>query len=230
MRLLGLFNFFKECRFCFLSVILSVIKIIEVVTSMKIRVLIGLMLFLLLSYGTVGQQFRHDMRESLLRLEVVQSTDAQFVFNTHQSILMGQIIPNALVLGVIAENTDTWNFSVYAEPDDGENPDEWEQILAYSNQGELPQIRDLEIRVRNNANTTLIPEFTSMGNILDRLYIIPESVDLIDCPGQGTNVPGSYLTDPACYRFRVDLRFKPSYGMQPGLYRLRIIYEIKENL
>ncbi len=197
---------------------------------MKIPVLVGLSLLLFLPSGAVGQEFRRDLRETLLRLEVIQSTDAQFVFNTHQSFLMGQTIPNAMVLGIIAENTNTWNFSVYAETDDGLNPDEWEQILSYSNQGEPPQIRDLEIRVRNNANTTLVPEYTAMGNTFDRLYIIPESEDPIDCPAQGTNTPGSYLTDPTCYRLSVDYRFKPSYGMKPGLYRLRIIYEIKENL
>lgn len=198
--------------------------------GMKCLAIVGLMVFLTASFSSMGQGYRRDTRESLLRIHVIESADANFVFNTHQSFQLGKIIPNALVLGVVAENTNAWNFSVYAEADDGLNPDEWEQILSYSNQGEVPQIRDLEIRVRNNANTTLISEFTSMGNTLDPLNIIPVNEELITCPNQGTNAPGSYLTEPSCYRFRVDYRFKPSYDMQPGLYRLRIIYVISENL
>lgn len=195
------------------------------------RFLMGLGLCLMVSGSLFAQQFRSpgDFRDSSLSFELVEAPDVNMVFNTHQSYQLGKTIMNAVVLGVVAE-TVNWNFYVAADTEDSADPDEWEQVLSYSDQGTIPRVSDLEVRVRNTANTADVLDFFPLRNTDNPVYIIPEVPATITCPGSGTNAPGSYLTQPECYRFRIDFRFKPTYEMQPGLYRLRIVYVIAENL
>ncbi|TVQ10974.1 MAG: hypothetical protein EA361_13140 [Bacteroidetes bacterium] len=196
------------------------------------RFLMLLLLFSFLSDTLSAQQFRSskdDIIETKLSFEMAEASDVNMVFNTHQSYQLGKTIMNALVLGVVAEGVN-WNFYVAADTEDSANPDEWEQVLSYSQHGTIPRVSDLEVRVRNTANTSDFLDFFPLRNTDNPVYIIPEVSETITCPERGTNSPGSYLTQPECFRFRIDYRFKPTYDMQPGLYRLLVVYVISENL
>ena len=65
----------------------------------------------------------------------------------------------------------------------------------------------------------------------DTLVIFSPGIDVpVACPGQGTNTPGSYLSEPQCYQFNVDLRIVPGFDYRPGLYRLLLNFVISEDL
>jgi hypothetical protein len=109
----------------------------------------------------------------------------------------------------------------------------WNVNSTYSSSGALPQINILEMQFRNNSSTSLQSGFFSLTDISAPTYIIGSSAapDLaVSCPNQGTNTSGSYLTQPNCFTFDIDLRIIPGLTHQAGVYELRIDYIIVQDL
>ena len=182
--------------------------------------LIGL--FIILAFHTAGYT-------QSLSFELKESPDVEFIFNTVQKYQTGVLAPNAMTLRIIAEGVN-WNLYVGAETD---SPGYWNELTAYSTYGVEPTTDILELRFRNTANTSQQQGWFPVTDINSPVYIIGSENPgdpSIDCPGQGTNTPGSYITEPQCYRFNIDMRVVPGFELKPGLYNLLIKYVIVEDL
>jgi hypothetical protein len=169
-----------------------------------------------------------DTRGQSLSFEVVSNPDVDFVFNTIQKYQTGIVAMNAITLRVTATGV-SWDLYVGAQTDLAGT---WDVISSYGLSGELPIVALLKIRFRNTANTALIPDYFDLTDISSPTYVIGSAIDDpgVSCPDQGTNEPGSFLAQPQCYQFNVDLRITPGFDLRPGLYRLHIKYVLVENL
>ena len=164
-----------------------------------------------------------------LSFELKESPDVEFVFNTVQKYQTGVVVPNAISLRIIADGVN-WDLYVGAETD---SPGYWNELTAYSDYGAEPTTDILELRFRNTANTSQQFGWFPVSDINTPVFIIGSENPgdpSVNCPGQGTNTPGSYLTEPQCYLFNVDMRVVPGFDLKPGLYNLLIKYVIVEDL
>lgn len=169
-----------------------------------------------------------DLKGQALSFEMVQDHEVTFVFNTIEKYQNGLVAMNAITLRIIAEDVN-WDLYVGAETLD---PGLWDVIGVYGTVGQEPGIELLEARFRNSASTSLVEGFFELTDITTPTYIIGSpGIDVpVACPGQGTNTPGSYLSEPQCYQFNVDLRIVPGFDYRPGLYRLLLNFVISEDL
>lgn len=169
-----------------------------------------------------------DLKGQTLSFEMVQDHEISFVFNSIEKYQNGLLAMNAFTLRIIAEDVN-WDLYVGAETLD---PGLWDVIAVYGTVGQEPGIELLEARFRNSASTSLVEGFFELTDITTPTYIIGSpGLDVpVACPGQGTNTPGSYLTEPQCFQFNVDLRIVPGFEYRPGLYRLLLNFVISEDL
>ncbi len=157
------------------------------------------------------------------------SPNITFDFNTIQKYENGITIMNACTLNIEATGTQ-WDLYVGATTT---NIGYWDVTNTYGSTGSLPTIGILKLQFRNAAATSLVSGFFSLQDISTPTYIIGTSAApdaAISCPNLGTNTAGSYLTNPSCYKFNIDLRITPGFSLRPGLYTLRIDYVIIQDL
>ena len=177
--------------------------------------------FLLLWHGTtfVGAQN--------VSFEAVSSPDTHFDFRTVAQYQNGIVQYNALQLSV--QSDARWDFYVGAETD---VPGVWNQLTSYGSQGHLPTVELLQLRVRSAAGTPQVSGFFALRDVSTPVYLIgSEGSDVeIPCGSGATNAPGSYLTEPGCYIFNVDMRLQPGFGWQPGAYALTIHFVLVPDL
>lgn len=158
--------------------------------------------------------------------ELKTSPDVDFIFSSVSDYKSGITRFNALKLNVNSDRR--WDLSVKSTASN------WAIIDSYSSKGTVPDIDILELRVRNASSTPLISDFFPVSDT--EQYLIGSSVTDIDipCPNSGANIAGSYLTNPSCYEFFVDLRIVPGIDpvnfVRPGMYRLEIVFTISEDL
>lgn len=136
---------------------------------------------------------------------------------------------NAVTLRIVADGVN-WNLYAGAITD---IPGMWNEVTTYTPQGEQPQTNILQLKFRNQANTSQITDFFPLTDISTPVYLIGSENPgdpSVNCPGQGTNTPGNYLTEPQCFRFNVDMKITPGFNLRPGLYNLIIEYVIVEDL
>ncbi|MCU4177358.1 hypothetical protein [Carboxylicivirga sp. N1Y90] len=157
------------------------------------------------------------------------SPTVNFDFNTVQKYISGVTIMNACELNIEAIGTQ-WDLYVGATTTVA---GEWDVSAVYSPSGTVPTIDILQMQFRNASNTSLVPGFFPIQDILTPIYIIgsPAAPDpAINCPATGVNTAGNYLVSPGCYKFNVDLRVIPGFGLQPGAYSMRIDYILSQDL
>ncbi len=110
---------------------------------------------------------------------------------------------------------------------------EWEQLNQYgSGLGTNPPINSLEIRIRNSCSTSPIDgTFQTFTNNADIIDIIAPLLPITPAGSCGLNVngPGSYLSNYDEFNFDIDLRVKPSFSFNPGIYQLNIKFHLEEN-
>lgn len=160
---------------------------------------------------------------------VKTSPNLSFDFNTIQKYIAGITQINVCELNLVAVGTQ-WDLYVGATT---AIAGQWDVNTFYSSNGTIPTTDMVELRFRNLAQTSKLAGFFTLQNILSPNYIIGSAINpdvSLNCPNMGTNTPGSYLTNPQCYRFNVDMKITPGLGNRPGLYSLRIDYVLVADL
>lgn len=157
------------------------------------------------------------------------SSNISFDFNTINRYKTGIILYNAFDLNVDVSGTQ-WDLYVGATTTAS---GDFDVVSTYSSTGSIPPISILQMQFRNSNNTSLMSGFFPLTDISSPTYIIGTSAapDLsISCPNVGTNVAGSYTTNPGCYKFNVDMKITPGFTYKSGLYTLRIDYILIQDL
>ncbi|MCB9174925.1 MAG: hypothetical protein H6589_09975 [Flavobacteriales bacterium] len=118
-------------------------------------------------------------------------------------------------------------------PGAGTPAGEWEELNQYgSGLGTNPPITALEIRVRNSCSTSPIDgvfqTFTNDGDIIDIIAALLPITPAGSC-ALNVNGPGSYLTNYDEFNFDIDVRVKPNFTYNPGIYQLNIKFHLEEN-
>jgi len=186
---------------------------------------ITVILLMLISLITIDK----PVKSQSVAFALKTSPNIDFDFNTINKYINGITIMNAFTLNIEATGTQ-WDLYVGATTT---TVGMWDVTSTYSTTGSPPPISILELQFRNNSSTSLQSGFFSLTDISVPTYIIGSAAApdfAINCPNQGTNQAGSYLTQPNCYTFDIDLRIVPGLNYQSGLYELRIDYIIVQDL
>ena len=166
---------------------------------------------------------------------LVSNPNVDFTFNTITKLENGIVIPNAVTFNITSVGTN-WDLYVGSVTT---VPGTWDNAQYYTTSGNgSPPVSLLQMRVHNNSQTSQISGFvpiqdiaTSTLDIIGNHVVAPDpSVNCSDPVPTGTNTPGSYVTDPQCYQFRVDLKIVPGMNYRPGVYTLEIEYIIAADL
>tara|TARA_R110002124_G_scaffold118499_5_gene275906 strand:- start:15125 stop:15766 length:642 start_codon:yes stop_codon:yes gene_type:complete len=193
----------------------------------------------------VSSAFYAQIHCGLVQLQSSATVAANFTFTDFSSYNSGITLLSVARLRVRVDNKSpvdldcSWKLRMFIENNSGAGTlaDKWEEITLYGNGNALkPSISDLEVRVNNNCGTPLNTGFRSFTDVNDILNIIEEMVPQVivpagSCNANGTknvNGPGNYLTNYNEYSFDVDLRLKPGFKFNPGVYRLNIKFRLEE--
>lgn len=180
-----------------------------------------------------------------VELQSTASVEANLKFTDFSRYNAGIVLMSVARLRIKVENKAvvdsdcSWKLRMFIENNSGAGTaaDKWEEITLYGNgNAQQPLISDLEVRVSNNCGTPLNTSFRSFTDVNDILNIIEELVPQVivpagACTASGTknvNGPGSYLTNYDEYSFDVDLRLKPGFQYNPGVYKLNIRFRLEE--
>ena len=193
----------------------------------------------------ISSVFYAQIHCGVVELQSSATADANFTFTDFSNYNAGITLLSVARLRVRVENKDpvdldcSWKLRMFIENNSGAGTlaDKWEEITLYGNgNADKPSISDLEVRVRNNCGTPLETGFKSFTDVNDILNIIEELVPQVivpagSCTASGTknvNGPGSYLTNYDEFSFNVDLRLKPEFKFNPGVYKLNIKFRLEE--
>lgn len=158
------------------------------------------------------------------------SSNSNFVFDTIDKYKNGIIMPSALTLRVEAVNSE-WDLYVGSSTSAAGF---WDVNNSYGNSGNSSvPVNILQARVFNVSNTALTgTSFFNLSDINNPTYLIGSNADdpAVLCTGQGTNVAGSYSSQPQCYTFKVDLKVTPGLNYRAGSYSLRVDFVLIQDL
>jgi len=158
------------------------------------------------------------------------SPSNSFVFDTFDKYKYGITQANFLNLKVEAVGTE-WDLYIGSSTITSGYFD-INTLYSTSGSSALP-ISILQARVHNTSNTTSTgTSFFNLTDISTPTYLIGSAADdaTITCGTAGTNVAGSYTTQPQCYNFKVDIKASPGLTYRPGSYSLRIDFYIVQDL
>lgn len=161
-------------------------------------------------------------------LTIATTTPVSFDFNTIAKYKTGITIYNAATLYI--ESDRQWDLTVAASTTVA---GQWDNVAYYSTQGTHPGIDILLMQFRNASNTSLESGFFPLTDKSAPTYIIGTAAapdPTVSCPNNGTNEAGSYLINPNCYKFNVDMKIVPGFTLRPGIYELTIEYRLVEDL
>lgn len=173
--------------------------------------------------------FNLTVKGQNLGFAVKTSPNINLVFSSIDQYINGIIVPNAVTLNIEATSTQ-WDLYVGTSTT---TPGKWDIVSVYSGTGDIPDVNIVEAQFRNASQTSQVSGFFQLSDISSPVYLIGSALapDVSNsCPAIGTNTSGSYLTDPSCYQFNVDLKVKPGLTNKPGLYTLRIDYILIQDL
>lgn len=136
----------------------------------------------------------------------------------------------------VADPLCSWSLRMFIDNNSGAGtpPTEWEELNLYGNgNGQNPLINALEIRVRNSCATSpsngVFRSFSDTSDILDIIEKMLPVTPAGSC-AQNVNGPGSYLTNYDEFNFDIDVRLKPDFNYNPGIFKLNIRFRLEENL
>jgi hypothetical protein len=166
---------------------------------------------------------------------------ALFSFDEFRDYQAGIVLSNVATLRVsvqdlvVPDPSCSWHLTVLVDnnPAAGTPGTEWEELSPYGmGSGNNPTIDALEIRVRNNCQTSpsngIFRPFANNGDVLDIIAPLLPVTAGGSCTAN-VNGPGSYLTQPGEYSFAVDLRVTPGFAFDPGIYLLSLRFHLEEN-
>lgn len=176
-------------------------------------------------------------------VELVPNTpiSALFSFDEFRDYQAGIVLSNVATLQVNVEDlvipdpACSWFLTVEVDnnPAAGTAATDWEQLAPYGlGMASQPTIDALEIRVRNTCNTSpssgTFRSFANHGDLLDVIAPLLPVTPAGSCTAN-VNGPGSHLTHPGEYRFAIDLRVRPGFAFDPGVYMLTLRFHLEEN-
>jgi hypothetical protein len=175
----------------------------------------------------------HLLPAQSVSFDLKTSPSADFTFNTIEKCVNGIIMPHVLDLNVNVTGSE-WDLYVGTTTTGAGT---WNVSTTYSTTGiATPPVSILQARIYNPNGTSLTGGgFFALTDIATPTYMIGSisnnpAVSCSDPSPVGTNQPGSYTSDPSCYKFRVDLKLTPGLTYRPGLYTLRVDFILIEDL
>ena len=206
-------------------------------TTPQIKSLFSLVVFLLLFVVAHAQ-----VHCGLVQIEPNSSVNAMMTFDSFTKYQGGYVINGVARIKVRVEDKAvidplcSWNLimTIDNNPAAGTPISEWESLNQYgSGLGQNPTIDALEIRVRNSCGTSPIDGmFTTFTNNMDVIDIIAPMLPVTPSGtcALNTNGPGSYLSHYDEFNFTIDVRVRPGFRFDPGIFQLNIKFRLEENI
>lgn len=177
----------------------------------------------------------------LVQIEPNSSVNAMMTFDDFTKYNGGYIINGVARIKVRVEDKAiidplcSWNLimTIDNNPAAGTPGNEWEELNQYgSGLGQNPTIDALEIRVRNSCSTSPIDGmFTTFTNNMDVIDIIAPMLPVTPAGtcAINTNGSGSYMTNYDEFNFTIDIRVRPGFDFNPGIFQLNVKFRLEEN-
>lgn len=177
----------------------------------------------------------------LVEIEPNTSINSLLTFDSFQRYQGGYTINSVARIRVKVENKSTpdplcsWSLRMIVENNSvsGTPANEWEELYLYGlGNSSNPTIDALEIRVRNECNTSPIDGvFTNFNNDQDIIDIIAPLLAVTPAGSCTANVngPGNYQTNYNEFNFNIDIKVKPNFAFNPGLFELNVKFVLEEN-
>ena len=177
----------------------------------------------------------------VVQIEPNTSVNAMMSFDDFTKYQGGYIINSVARIKVRVEDKTvidplcSWHLTMTIDNNSGAGTPvtEWEELNLYgSGLGQNPTIDALEIRVRNNCGTSPIDGmFQSFSSNLDIIDIIAPMLPVTPSGScaLNTNGAGNYLSNYDEFTFTIDLRVKPGFDFNPGIFQLNIKFRLEEN-
>lgn len=158
------------------------------------------------------------------------SPNVSFVFDTIDKYNYGIVLPSFVTLKVETVGTE-WDLYVGTTTTTG---GVFDVNTTYGTSGisSIP-VSILQARVYNASGTSQTgTSFFNLTDIATPVYLIGSAANdpAVACSGSGTNVAGSYTTQPQCYSFKVDLKATPGLNYKAGFYSLRVDFVLIQDL
>lgn len=202
-------------------------------TQPKVKQVI-LVLALLFGLHPLQAQFCDEVR-----LSVSSSANVDFSFDTFGEYMAGITQNGSTKLKVAVSNSLNnnpscrWNLVILVENASATTaPTEWEQLQSNSTSGTAPQIDMLQLRIRNNCNTSLTGnQFFNVPTTTGTPIIVISNNGITTAAGSCTtnvNGPGNSITNYNEYSFDIDYRIVPTNGVRSGVFQLKVKYLLTE--
>jgi hypothetical protein len=202
-------------------------------TQPKVKQVI-LVLALLFGLHPLQAQFCDEVR-----LSVSSSANVDFSFDTFGEYMAGITQNGSTKLKVAVSNSLNnnpscrWNLVILVENASATTaPTEWEQLQSNSTSGTAPQIDMLQLRIRNNCNTSLTGnQFFNVPTTTGTPIIVISNNGITTPAGSCTtnvNGPGNSITNYNEYSFDIDYRIVPTNGVRSGVFQLKVKYLLTE--
>lgn len=202
-------------------------------TQPKVKQVI-LVLALLFGLHPLQAQFCDEVR-----LSVSSSANVDFSFDTFGEYMAGITQNGSTKLKVTVSNSLNnnpscrWNLVILVENASATTaPTEWEQLQSNSTSGTAPQIDMLQLRIRNNCNTSLTGnQFFNVPTTTGTPIIVISNNGITTPAGSCTtnvNGPGNSITNYNEYSFDIDYRIVPTNGVRSGVFQLKVKYLLTE--
>lgn len=178
----------------------------------------------------------------LVQIEPNSSVNAMMTFDSFSKYTGGYTINGVAKIRVRVEDKAvidplcSWNLTMIVDnnPAAGTPANEWEELNLYGiGSGQNPLVDALEIRVRNSCGTSPIDGiYTTFSNNMDIIDIIAPMLPVTPAGtcAINTNGPGSYMTNYDEFNFTIDIRVKPGYQFNPGIFQLNVKFKLEENI
>ena len=158
------------------------------------------------------------------------SPNVNFVFDSIDKYNNGIVMPSFVTLKVETSGTE-WDLYVGTTTTSGGI---FDVNTSYGTSGisSIP-VTILQARAYNASGTSQTgTSFFNLTDIATPVYMIGSTANdpAVACASSGTNVAGSYTTQPQCYTFKVDLKATPGLTYKPGSYSLRVDFVLIQDL
>ncbi len=202
----------------------------------SVKSIFGLLIGLLLFASTNAQ-----IHCGVVQIEPNTSINSLMTFDSFSKYEGGMIINGVAKIKIRVEDKAvvdplcSWFLTMIVDnnPGAGTPANEWEELAQYGNGlGNNPPINALEIRVRNSCSTSPVDGvFQTFTNNMDILDIITPLLPVTPAGSCAVNVngPGNYMSNYDEFSFTVDIRVKPNFTLNPGIFQLNIKFHLEEN-